>query len=82
METIYNVIHVHKSYWDCFKYNMLCKENLEIPEIYYNFYDKKPEKYLTRNMYPKIDTLSFDKILNNLIKGKYKKNISKFNNIY
>ncbi|XP_025203106.1 histone deacetylase 6-like [Melanaphis sacchari] len=65
METIGNVIYAHRHYWNCFKYNILYKE--KIPEIYYNFFDEKPEIYPTRNMYSKIDTSSFDIILNNII---------------
>ncbi|KAE9544638.1 hypothetical protein AGLY_000180 [Aphis glycines] len=65
METIGNVIYAHRHFWDCFKYNICYKENL--PEICYNFFDEKPEIYQTRNMYPKIDTSSFDIILNNII---------------
>ncbi|XP_026812396.1 histone deacetylase 6-like [Rhopalosiphum maidis] len=65
METISNVIYAHRHYWDCFKYNIFYNENL--PEIHYNFFDEKPEIYQTRNMYPKIDTSSFDIILNNII---------------
>lgn len=67
METIGNVIYALRHYWDCFKYNICYKENL--PEICYNFFDEKPEIYQTRNMYPKIDTSSFDIILNNIITG-------------
>jgi len=67
METIDNVIYAHKTHWDCFKYNIFYKENL--PEVHYNFFDGKPEIYQTRNMYPKIDTSSFDIILNNIITG-------------
>lgn len=68
MKTIYNVIHALENYWNCFKYNILSKDNLS--EIHYNFSEEKPEKYVTRNMYPKIDTTNVDIILNNLIKGK------------
>lgn len=68
METIRNVIHVHKSYWDCYKYNILAGENS--PSIQYNFIIEKPEVYQTRNMYPKIDTTSLDVVLNNMILGK------------
>jgi len=68
METIRNVIHAHRNYWECFKYNILLNDNS--PEIHYNFSSKKIETYQTRNNYPEIDTTYFDKILNNIIKGK------------
>lgn len=69
METIGNVIYAHRHYWDCFMYSTFYKEN--VPEIHYNFFDEKPEIYQTRNIYPKIDTASFDIILNNIITGTY-----------
>jgi hypothetical protein len=67
METIRNVINVHKYYWDCFKYNILADANS--PSIQYNFFSEKPQVYLTRNMYSKIDTKHFDVLLNNMIIG-------------
>jgi len=69
METIGNVIYAHRHYWDCFMYNIFYKEHA--PEIHYNFFDEKPDIYQTRNIYPKIDTTSFDLILNNIITGTY-----------
>jgi len=75
METICNVIHAHKNYWDCFKYSILLNE--KSPEIHYKFFElEKPEIYQTRNMYPKIDTTSFDIILHDIITG----NGSRLNN--
>lgn len=67
METIRNVIRVHKNYWDCFKYSILADENS--PSIQYNFFNEKPEVYLTRNMYSKIDTKHFDVVLNKMVVG-------------
>jgi len=69
METIVNVIYAHRHYWDCFMYNIFYKEH--IPKIHYNFCNEKPEIYQTRNIYPKIDTTSFDIILNNIIIFRY-----------
>lgn len=69
METIRNVIYAHTNYWNCFKYNLLYNGNSS--EIHYNFFDVKPEMYQTRNMYEKIDTTSFDVILNKIITGWY-----------
>lgn len=75
METICNVTHAHKNYWDCFKYSIL--NNIISSEINYEFIGpKKQEIYQTRNMYPKIDTTSFDIILNNIILGKWYKILS------
>lgn len=68
MESIRNVVYVHSNYWDCFKYSILKNENS--PVINYMFVGEKPEVYQTRNMYLKIDTTNFDKILNTLITGK------------
>lgn len=73
MDTIGNVIYTHRHYWDCFKYNIFNCDNL--PEIHYSFFDEKPEIYQTRNMYPKIDTTSFDTILNNIITGIHYNNL-------
>lgn len=74
METIRNVIHLHAMYWDCFKYSILYNESS--PEIRFDFVGEKHTKkdeiiYQTRNMYSKIDTTSFDMILNNIITGRY-----------
>lgn len=69
METICNVIHAHKNYWQCFQYSVLYDEKYS-PEIRYecNELQEKPETYQTRNMYPKIDTTaSFDILLNDII---------------
>lgn len=67
METIRNVIYTHKNYWECFKYNTLCAEKAS--EINYDFTDEKPDVYQTRNMYPKLDTTSFDLMLNKITTG-------------
>jgi len=69
METIRNVIRVHKNYWDCFERSILYDGNS--PEIRYEFVAvENPGAYQTRNMYPKQDTARFDTILNDLITGK------------
>lgn len=68
MDTIHNVIHTHSDHWECFKYSVLNSENST--EIRYDFTDEKPKVYQTRNMYPKVDTTHFDKLLNDIIAGE------------
>lgn len=69
MNTIHNVIRAHSDHWECFKYSVLNNDNSL--EIRYDFTDEKPKVYQTRNMYPKVDTTRFDKLLNDIIAGEH-----------
>lgn len=69
MDTIRNVVCAHSKYWECFKHSIL-DINDDSLKTHYNFFDKKPEIYQTRNMYPIIDTTHVDTVLSKLIMGK------------
>lgn len=68
MDTIHNVIRAHSDHWECFKNSVLNSENST--KTRYDFTDEKPKVYQTRNMYPKVDTTRFDKLLDDIITGE------------